>query len=88
MKTYHVISVFRIGNTLYDNNYRLHAAGRGAGLFQYRRHGQRHRGDAGRSGQRPGAAAGADQGGGPNARAVPWQDLNSAFFEAIQVEAM
>ena len=27
------------------------------------------------------------QGGGPNTRAVPWQDINSAFFEAVQVEA-
>jgi lipoprotein-releasing system permease protein len=24
---------------------------------------------------------------GPTARAVPWQDINSSFFEAIQVEA-
>ena len=29
-----------------------------------------------------------DQGGGADARAVPWQDITSAFFEAIQVEAM
>ena len=39
-----------------------------------------------RSGQGSGHAAGARQGGGPGTRLVPWQDINSAFFEAVQVE--
>jgi lipoprotein-releasing system permease protein len=87
VKTYHVISVFRIGNTLYDNNYIFMPLGEAQNYFDL---GNRvsgvevmvHDPEADLA-MLPALSKAA----GPMMRTVPWQDLNSAFFEAIQVES-
>ena len=87
VKTYHIISAFRVGNTLYDNNYLFMPLQEAQDYFNY--------GDTVNGIEVMLADPDSDlrllpaltRAGGPNARAVPWQDLNSAFFEAIQVEA-
>jgi lipoprotein-releasing system permease protein len=87
VKTYRIISLFRVGNTLYDNNYLFMPLEEAQAYFNY--------GDTVNGIEvmltdpekdldlLPALARAA----GPTARAVPWQDINSAFFEAIQVEA-
>ena len=87
VKTYRIISVFRVGNTLYDNNYIFMPLEEAQAYFNY---GETVSGievmltdpesDLG-------LLPALTQAAGPTAKAVPWQDLNSAFFEAIQVEA-
>ena len=87
VKTYHIISAFRVGNTLYDNNYLFMPLQEAQDYFNY--------GDTVNGIEVMLADPDSDlrllpaltRAGGPAARAVPWQDLNSAFFEAIQVEA-
>jgi lipoprotein-releasing system permease protein len=87
VKTYHIISAFRVGNTLYDNNYLFMPLEEAQDYFNY--------GDTVNGIEVMLADPDSDlrllpaltKAGGPAARAVPWQDLNSAFFEAIQVEA-
>ncbi|HEY8253135.1 MAG TPA: lipoprotein-releasing ABC transporter permease subunit [Rhizomicrobium sp.] len=87
VKTYHIISVFRVGNSLYDNNYLFMPLEEAQAYFNY--------GDTVNGIEVMLTDPDSDLGllpaltkaGGPNARAVPWQDINSAFFEAIQVEA-
>jgi lipoprotein-releasing system permease protein len=87
VKTYHVISTFRIGNTLYDNNYIFMPLKEAQLYFNY--------GDTVSGVEIMITDPDADlamlpaltKAAGPTARAVPWQDLNSAFFEAIQVES-
>jgi lipoprotein-releasing system permease protein len=87
VKTYHVISSFHIGNTLYDNSYIFMPLNEAQLYFNY--------GDTVSGIEVMITDAEADLGmlpaltkaAGPTARAVPWQDLNSAFFEAIQVES-
>jgi len=85
-KTYHVISTFRIGNTLYDSNYIFMPLNQAQLYFNY---------GEGVSGiEITLTDADADiamlpaliKAAGPDVRAVPWQDINSAFFEAIEVE--
>ncbi len=87
VKTYRIISVFRVGNTLYDNNYIFMPLEEAQAYFNY--------GDT-VSGIEVmlddpesdlGLLPALTKAAGPTARAEPWQDLNSAFFEAIQVEA-
>jgi lipoprotein-releasing system permease protein len=86
IKTYHVISVFHIGNTLYDSNYIFMPLEEAQLYFNY--------GDT-VSGLEvmitdPEADLGLlpalTQAAGPTSQAVPWQNINSAFFEAIEVE--
>jgi len=87
VKTYRIISVFRVGNSLYDNNYLFMPLEEAQAYFNY--------GDTVNGIEVMLADPDSDLGllpaltkaGGPGARAVPWQDINSAFFEAIQVEA-
>jgi lipoprotein-releasing system permease protein len=87
VKTYHVVSTFHIGNTLYDNNYIFMPLKEAQLYFNY--------GDTVSGVEIMIADPEADlamlpaltRAAGPTARAVPWQDLNSAFFEAIQVES-
>ena len=87
VKTYHVISVFRIGNTLYDNNYIFMPLGEAQNYFDL---GDRVSGvevminDP--EADLPMLPA-LGKAAGPMMRTVPWQDINSAFFEAIQVES-
>jgi lipoprotein-releasing system permease protein len=86
VKTYHVISSFRIGNTLYDGNYIFMPLNEAQLYFNY--------GDTVSGIEVMIADPEADLGmlpaltkaAGPDSRAVPWQDINSAFFEAIEVE--
>ena len=87
VKTYRIISAFRVGNTLYDNNYVFMPLEEAQDYFNY--------GDT-VSGievmltdpeKDLGLLQPLMRAAGPASRAVPWQDLNSAFFEAIQVEA-
>jgi lipoprotein-releasing system permease protein len=85
-KTYHVISTFRIGNTLYDSNYIFMPLPEAQLYF--------NTGDAVSGIEVTLTDADADiamlpaltKAAGPQARAIPWQDINSAFFEAIEVE--
>jgi lipoprotein-releasing system permease protein len=85
-KTYHVISTFRIGNTLYDSNYIFMPLPEAQLYF--------NTGDAVSGIEVTLADADADiamlpalsKAAGPQTRAVPWQNVNSAFFEAIEVE--
>jgi len=86
IKTYHVISVFRIGNTLYDGNYIFMPLEEAQLYFNY--------GDTVSGLEVMLTDPEADLGllptltkaAGPTAQAVPWQNINSAFFEAIEVE--
>jgi lipoprotein-releasing system permease protein len=86
-KTYHVISFFHVGNTIYDNYYVFMPLEEAQPYFNM--------GDT-VSGIRIMLTSPEDdlkllpalmKAAGPYMRAVPWQDLNSAFFEAIQVES-
>jgi lipoprotein-releasing system permease protein len=87
VKTYHVISSFHIGNTLYDSNYIFMPLNEAQLYFNF--------GDTVSGIEVMIADPEADLGmlpaltkaAGPMMRAVPWQDINSAFFEAIQVES-
>jgi lipoprotein-releasing system permease protein len=87
VKTYHVISTFRIGNTLYDSNYIFMPLKEAQLYFNY--------GDTVSGVEVMLTDPEADlallpdltKAAGPMTRAVPWQDINSAFFEAIQVES-
>jgi lipoprotein-releasing system permease protein len=87
VKTYRIISVFRVGNSLYDNNYLFMPLEEAQDYFNY--------GDTVNGIEVMLTDPDSDLGllpalikaAGPTARAVPWQDINSAFFEAIQVEA-
>ena len=87
VKTYRIISVFRVGNSLYDNNYLFMPLEEAQAYFNY--------GDTVNGIEVMLTDPDSDLGllpaltkaAGPNTRAVPWQDINSAFFEAIQVEA-
>jgi lipoprotein-releasing system permease protein len=86
VKTYHVISLFRVGNTLYDSNYIFMPLGEAQLYFNY--------GDTvsgievmvtdpeANLAMLPALTKAA----GTQTRAVPWQNINSAFFEAVQVE--
>ncbi|HKU64165.1 MAG TPA: FtsX-like permease family protein, partial [Rhizomicrobium sp.] len=86
VKTYHVISLFRVGNTLYDNNYIFMPLNQAQLYFNY--------GDSvsgievmvadpeGNLAMLPALTKAA----GAETRAVPWQNINSAFFEVVQVE--
>jgi lipoprotein-releasing system permease protein len=86
VKTYHVISLFRVGNTLYDNNYIFMSLGEAQLYFNY--------GDTVSGIEVMVADPEADlamlpaltKAAGPQTRAVPWQNINSAFFEVVEVE--
>src|SRR5690349_5836526 len=86
VKTYRVISLFRVGNTLYDNNYIFMPLSEAQLYFNY---GDTVSGievmvsdpDANLA-MLPALTKAA----GPQTRAVPWQNINSAFFEVVQVE--
>ncbi len=87
VKTYHVISVFRIGNTLYDNNYVFMPLGEAQNYFDL---GNKVSGVEVMINDPEADLAmlpALGKAAGPMMRTVPWQDLNSAFFEAIQVES-
>ncbi|MEI7790642.1 MAG: lipoprotein-releasing ABC transporter permease subunit [Alphaproteobacteria bacterium] len=87
VKTYHVISVFRIGNTLYDNNYIFMPLGEAQNYFDL---GNKVSGVEVMINDPEADLAmlpALGKAAGPMMRTVPWQDLNSAFFEAIQVES-
>jgi lipoprotein-releasing system permease protein len=86
IKSYHIISLFHVGNTLYDSNYIFMPLDEAQAYFNM--------GDT-VSGVEvmltdpeldtsllPALARAA----GPMSHVVPWQDINSAFFEAIAVE--
>ena len=87
VKAYRILSFFHVGNTLYDNNYVFLPLEEAQDYFNY--------GDTVSGIEVMLADPESDLGllpaltkaAGPTSRAVPWQDLNSAFFEAIQVEA-
>jgi lipoprotein-releasing system permease protein len=87
VKTYHVISSFRIGNTLYDSNYIFMPLNEAQLYFNY--------GDTVSGIEVMITDPEADlallpaltKAAGPAMQAVPWQNINSAFFEAIQVES-
>ncbi|HWM60678.1 MAG TPA: lipoprotein-releasing ABC transporter permease subunit [Rhizomicrobium sp.] len=87
VKTYHVISSFHIGNTLYDSNYIFMPLNEAQLYF--------NTGDTvsgievmiGDPEVDLGMLPALTKAAGPLMRAVPWQDINSAFFEAIQVES-
>ncbi len=86
IKTYRIISLFRVGNTLYDNYYVFMPLEEAQAYFDY---GDTVSGievmlndpeaDLAMLPALTGAA-------GPMTHAVPWQDINSAFFEAVEVE--
>ena len=87
VKTYHVISVFRIGNTLYDNNYVFMPLGEAQNYFDL---GNKVSGVEVMINDPEADLAmlpALGKAAGPMMRTVPWQDLNIAFFEAIQVES-
>jgi lipoprotein-releasing system permease protein len=87
VKTYHVISLFRVGNTLYDNNYIFMPLNEAQLYFNF---GDRVSGIEVTINDPEADLAmlpALTKAAGPVMRAVPWQDLNSAFFEVIQVES-
>ena len=87
IKTYHVISSFHLGNTLYDSAYIFMPLNEAQLYFNY--------GDTVNGVEVMTTDPQADlamlpaliKAAGPMTRAVPWQDINSAFFEAVQVES-
>ena len=86
IKTYHIISVFRVGNTLYDNYYIFMPLPEAQAFFNY--------GDTVSGIEVMLSDPESDianlpaliRAAGPLTRAVPWQDINGAFFEVVQVE--
>jgi lipoprotein-releasing system permease protein len=87
IKTYTVISTFKVGNVLYDDHYIFMPLAEAQLYFDY--------GDT-VSGievmvQEPeqdlAMIPALTKAAGPNMRAVPWQNLNVQLFEAIKVEA-
>jgi lipoprotein-releasing system permease protein len=87
VKTYHIISLFHIGNTLYDSNYIFMPLDEAQAYFNM---GNTVSGiqvmltDPESDMKLLPALTSA---AGPLTHTVPWQDINSAFFEAIQVES-
>jgi lipoprotein-releasing system permease protein len=87
IKTYHIVGTFHIGNTLYDNNYVFMPLEESQLYF--------NKGDTVSGIETMVADPEADmallpaitRAAGPLTQAVPWQAINSAFFEAIQVES-
>ena len=87
IKTYTVVSTFKVGNTLYDDHYIFMPLGEAQLYFDY--------GDAVSGIEVMVTDPEADiamipdltKAAGPNTRAVPWQALNVQLFEAIKVEA-
>ena len=88
IKPYKVAAVFEIGMSEYDFDLRVHAAGRGAGLFQPRRPtSPRSRSTP----TNPDAHRQLPQAGHRGGRRAPvflvdWRQRNSTFFTALQVE--
>ncbi|HET7084923.1 MAG TPA: lipoprotein-releasing ABC transporter permease subunit [Rhizomicrobium sp.] len=86
VKTYHIISLFRVGNTLYDNYYVFMPLDEAQAYFNY--------GDTVSGIEVMLTSPDADtmmlpalmRAAGPMTRAIPWQDNNSAFFEVVEVE--
>jgi lipoprotein-releasing system permease protein len=86
-KTYHVISLFRVGNTVYDSAYVFMPLNEAQAYF--------NTGDTVSGIEVMLTDAEADlamlpaltKAAGPMTRALAWQDFNSAFFEAVQVES-
>jgi lipoprotein-releasing system permease protein len=87
IKTYHIVGTFHVGNTLYDNNYVFMPLAEAQLYF--------NKGDTVSGIETMVADPEADmallpaitKAAGPLTDAVPWQAINSAFFEAIQVES-
>jgi len=87
IKTYHIISFFHVGNTIYDSYYIFMPLDEAQAFFNM--------GDTVSGVEVMLTDPEADtkllpalvKAAGPLSHAVPWQDLNSAFFEAIQVES-
>jgi lipoprotein-releasing system permease protein len=87
VKTYHIISLFHIGNTIYDNHFIYMPLDEAQLYFNM--------GNTVSGIEVMVTDPEADiallpaltKAAGPLTRAVPWQDLNTAFFEAIQVES-
>ena len=87
IKTYLVAGTFKIGNSLYDSNFVFMPLEEAQNFFNL--------GDGVSAielmvsdpdndmAMLPAIA----QAAGPNVRLVPWQDINSAFFEAVKVES-
>jgi lipoprotein-releasing system permease protein len=87
IKTYRVIGTFHIGNTLYDSNYVFMPLAEAQLFF--------NTGEGVSSIETMVTEPEADlallpaisKAAGPMTRAIPWQDTNSTFFEAIKVES-
>jgi lipoprotein-releasing system permease protein len=87
IKTYHIVGTFHVGNTLYDNNYVFMPLAESQLYF--------NKGDTVSGIETMVSDPEADmallpaitKAAGPLTQAVPWQAINSAFFEAIQVES-
>jgi lipoprotein-releasing system permease protein len=87
IKTYHVISTFKVGNVLYDDHYIFMPLAEAQLYFDY---GNTVSGIEVMV-QEPeddlAMIPALTKAAGPNMRAVPWQNLNVQLFEAIKVEA-
>jgi lipoprotein-releasing system permease protein len=87
IKTYVVAGTFKIGNSLYDSNFVFMPLAEAQDFFNL--------GDGVTAVELMVSDPDNDmtmlpaiaQAAGPNVRLVPWQDNNSAFFEAVQVES-
>ncbi len=87
IKTYHVISTFKVGNVLYDDHYIFMPLAEAQLYFDY--------GDTVSGIEVMVTEPENDlamipallKAAGPTSRAVPWQNLNVQLFEAIKVEA-
>ena len=82
-----VAGTFKIGNTLYDSNFVFMPLDEAQDYFNTGEGVTGIEVMVDRSRQRHGDAAGLAQAAGPDCALVPWQDINSAFFEAVQVES-
>ena len=86
-KGYAVAGIFKVGNTLYDSNFVFMPLDEAQAFFGY---------EGAVTGIEVMVTKPDDdyamipalrKAGGPNTRPVPWQDLNSAFLEVVQVES-
>ncbi len=86
-KTYHIISLFHVGNTLYDSNYIFMPLDEAQAYFNM--------GNSVSGIEVMLSDPDSDlkllpvlgNAAGPGSHVVPWQDVNRGFFEVIQVEA-
>jgi lipoprotein-releasing system permease protein len=87
VKTYHIISFFHIGNTIYDDTFVFMPLEEAQLYFNLNDTVSGVEVMLSDPESDLAILPALNKAAGPLTRAIPWQDFNSAFFEAIQVES-